>query len=71
MTIRINPIKLTQLFVVLIGPLISFTSLHAQKISRDVVCASAETVKVQGISVTYVLGEAVGDLFGSLIDSRF
>lgn len=66
-----NSFKLNLLFVVFTGSLFSVISANAQKISRDVVCASAETVKVQGISVTYVLGEAVGDLFGSTIDSRF
>lgn len=71
MTTKINSLKLNILFVVLIVSIFSFNTLQAQKISRDVVCSSAETVKVQGISVTYVLGEAVGDLFGSTIDSRF
>ncbi len=48
-----------------------YNSVTAQKISRDVVASAAETVKTQGISVTYVLGEAVGDLFGSFSNSRF
>lgn len=50
---------------------IGLNAVSAQKISRDVVATAAETVKVSGISVTYVLGEAVGDLFGSFSNSRF
>lgn len=58
-------------FQMLFGSFFLFNAVNAQKISRHVICASAETVKVQGFSITYVLGEAVGDLFGSPIDSRF
>lgn len=51
--------------------LLGINPLHAQKISRDVIATAAETVKTQGISITYVLGEVVGDLFGSTVDARF
>lgn len=71
MNTKKNQSILNPYFILVIGLLFSYESLHAQRIARDVVCSSAETVKVQGISITYVLGEAVGDLFGSSVDSRF
>lgn len=44
---------------------------HAQSLSRSVVCAAATTVNVGNYSITYILGEAVGDLFSNQPNGTF
>lgn len=50
--------------------LLNFSS-YSQTISRDVICATGSTFVNQELSVTYILGETVGDLFSNRINSIF
>jgi len=62
MELRIVCKALTLLFIL---SCISFNRISAQSLSRTVICSSGSTVSAGNYSISYVLGEAVGDLFSN------
>lgn len=56
--------------IILVLVVLNFSS-YSQTISRDVICATGNTFVNQDMSVTYILGETVGDLFSSRFNTIF